>query len=295
LLNRNQFGNRHSQAVFISINRFGTLIRFYSQNDPWSSKSMVDLATAYHHKFLHITGSLRASRGWNQAISALQLKGLVSEGNGYWAALGKAERPGCVLKDYGKGDSRKRVCSAGLEVKNCIVISVGCNNKWEFEKDICEKHPNCRIETLDCTGSVQVPPALVSRVTLHSICVGNFNHANHLTYPSVLHRLNMTSGPSHLKLDAEGAEYKILESIVGMTEDLRPDQISVELHYKGDVSVQNFPIVTADEISHVVPMMSQGGYAFIAQDDNPIGSEKPQFCCATELVFVKRQKVKGWL
>ena len=63
---------------------------------------------------------------------------------------------------------------SGSGHEECVVVSIGSENRWHFEQSIIEQ-TRCRLETFDCTGvglGWEVPPELRSRVRLHLACVG---------------------------------------------------------------------------------------------------------------------------
>ena len=51
-------------------------------------------------------------------------------------------------------------------MNGCIVISVGSNNNWDFEKDVVKKY-GCTIHTLDCTIDGKVPADIKHKTTLY--------------------------------------------------------------------------------------------------------------------------------
>lgn len=82
------------------------------------------------------------------------------------------------LNSFGQGDDLKFICGNELFKRinsnadsDCVIISLGSNNQWEFEKDVF-KNTNCKIEVFDCTIAGRIPPKIASRTRYHQICVG---------------------------------------------------------------------------------------------------------------------------
>jgi hypothetical protein len=134
---------------------------------------------------------------------------------------------------------------------DCVVYSIGGNDKWSFEMDLLKK-TSCRVHTFDCTGPesrFHIPPN--DRLTFHHICLGAASS------PTPDNAKNCTSGIcgpimtlreiqtmlGHdqidlLKMDIEGFEWPILESWTELTDAVTstslvyPMQILVEVHYQ---------------------------------------------------------------
>ncbi|AHA56050.1 hypothetical protein EhV164_00463 [Emiliania huxleyi virus 164] len=168
----------------------------------------------------------------------------------------------CKLSYFGKhGAESKMLCNVEKFAMrdDCTVISIGSENKWDFEYDIFNK-TNCRVETFDCTGTGldwSVPKELQSRVRLHLICIGNPEwryvdlknggrsrltpHANKqyvtMSWETMLKYINLPPNvaPTVLKIDCEGCELDLFNDLIKSNmHHLLPDQMSVELHYPYD-------------------------------------------------------------
>lgn len=109
----------------------------------------------------------RWSHGHNAGATAAMTRSLL-----YGGRVPVADA--CVLERIGKhGVEAKMACNLDQLVANgdgasagCTIISIGSENKWEFETEMFARTP-CRIETFDCTGvglGWVVPAALQSRV-----------------------------------------------------------------------------------------------------------------------------------
>ena len=54
--------------------------------------------------------------------------------------------PPNILESFAKGDGEKRICGS-IKKDDCVVISVGSNNQWDFELDLIAKYPQCKVYT----------------------------------------------------------------------------------------------------------------------------------------------------
>ena len=104
---------------------------------------------------------------------------------------------------------------------DCIIVSLGSANRWDFESSVFKDLPTCRIETLDCTISKNTkPPAkIASRTTFHHVCIGSHDNVTStgqvfMSWPSILRLVKAKEAPLHLKMDIEGYEYEVLRSII---------------------------------------------------------------------------------
>ena len=158
------------------------------------------------------------------------------------------------LTIIGKNDEARRACglrSLQLEPagsKPCVIISIGCNNQWEFESHIF-RTTRCRVETFDCTmppGGRWTPPSEIrSRVRLHNICLASHNYTaplpatfkrgnsprKFLGYQSMLEYLELEHAPAMLKMDCERCEFDVLPALLAEGRaDLLPAQLMLEVH-----------------------------------------------------------------
>jgi hypothetical protein len=141
------------------------------------------------------------------------------------------------LQVFGSGDEEKRVCGSVLSTDvECTVVSVGGNNQWGFESELFRR-TLCNIYVFDCTVQLEVPPELRSRVYAIQVCIGNrtFTADNGWHFATWTDALSSNGiwRVSHLKMDIEGYEYEVLESILASTSEREwPLQVSLELHYE---------------------------------------------------------------
>ena len=125
--------------------------------------------------------------------------------------------PASLLQSFGEGDDEKRVCGSPVEAP-CSVVSIGSNHQWGFERAVAAAG-SCHIHTLDCTVAATVPPGLRSRVTFHPICVGEEDRtradgSRYLSWGTLVRKLGLATPVAMLKMDIEGFEWAVLESIV---------------------------------------------------------------------------------
>jgi hypothetical protein len=89
---------------------------------------------------------------------------------------------------------------------NCVVMSIGSHNEWDFEEAVIAKYPNCRIHTLDCYADGHVPEAIKNQVTFHPVClvVENQVIAGHrfMTWLSVVKELGLTKATTAMNMDS---------------------------------------------------------------------------------------------
>jgi hypothetical protein len=192
--------------------------------------------------------------------------------------------PECTqIESFGMGDDEKRACKLNELVRasppdyGCTIISLGSNNQWGFEEAVFSKLTSCQIHTFDCTVPVgsKPPTHILSRTTLHRICIGNqaseMNGTQPLffrTWKTIMNTLHETKAPLYLKMDIEGYEYGVLKSII---EDslLMPMQIAVELHHHECPPVPNGK--GAIELALFMEYLyTKGGYFLIDRKDNPL-------------------------
>lgn len=185
--------------------------------------------------------------------------------------------PHCAnLERFGKGDEEKRVCALSKVTDDCVVVSIGSNNQWDFEIDVAER-TQCRLVTFDCTcGKLTPPPSVADRITALDVCIGQRNFVNKqgwrfMDWHSALRHANV-SHVTHLKMDIEGFEYSVLRDIVIHRLAVAPAQISLELHYQSQMEDISWTKrhKTAGEIAlFMLTLFNKGDYFLIDRHDNP--------------------------
>lgn len=131
----------------------------------------------------------------------------------------------------------KTLCTAskpyhgGKEKEDCHIFSIGSNDQWGFEKEVQQKLPGCVTHTFDCTLKENTPqkkPASDS-VKFYPYCIGKDDSKSpYLPYKDLLGAAQTHSPPMLLKMDVEGFEYEVLDSILSSDSSLWPEQIMME-------------------------------------------------------------------
>lgn len=185
--------------------------------------------------------------------------------------------PSTVLESFGSGDGEKRVCG-NIKNDDCVVISVGSNNFWDFEEALIAKYPQCRIHTLDCYAIwAKVPPAIQKQVTLYPICLGQRNEVikdrEFMTWMSFAEKIGLTKPPSALKMDIEGFEWTMIPAIIKSGKFV-PESFSFELHYKTNKMFKSLPwatrLRTDPEIGMFMELLYSLGYVLVDRHDNEL-------------------------
>lgn len=186
------------------------------------------------------------------------------------------------LESYGSGDDEKRICGLKQLIElqkeqdkdyECVIYSIGSKNQWGFEESIFAR-TSCKVETFDCTVAdyVQPPAAIRSRVRLHKVCLSNTNNGKYQTWED-LHKLTgVKHPPAYLKMDIEGFEFPVMQSIIDSGE-LLPLQIAMEIHavrkepplirYASDRRVSSGELAAFMDYMHIF-----GGYYLVDRNDN---------------------------
>lgn len=199
------------------------------------------------------------------------------------------------MEMYGRGDGEKRACGLKrmlLNFPDCTIISLGSKNMWDFEEDIYDKMPNCKIHTFDCTVSPgSAPPRKISgRTKLHRICIGSKDMTTRdglvfKSWGSIMTLINATAAPLYLKMDIEGYEYQVLQTIIDGGR-LMPMQIAFELHYRTQMPKLSWNLrskSSAEIATFMEYLYHEGGYFLIDRHDN-------NFCGhCTELLISRLQ------
>jgi hypothetical protein len=180
--------------------------------------------------------------------------------------------PPAIFESFGKGDGEKRICGS-MKEDDCLVISIGSHNEWDFEEAVIQKYPKCRIHTLDCYVTGTVPAAIRSQVTFHPICLGVEDAviAGHkfMTWLSVVKEIGLTKAPTAMKMDIEGFEWTSIPAII-KSNVFVPESFSFELHY--DTSINEVLWKgrqrTDPEIGLFMELLYSFGYVLVDRHDN---------------------------
>ena len=202
--------------------------------------------------------------------------------------------PTCLTpwNSYGTGDEEKRICGTlkSAPTRNCTVYSIGSNNNFGWEEDVANR-TNCFIEIFDCTVDEFKPPVfLLPRIRTHKICLGDkdevVNGKKFLNWFSLNKLTGIKGNPDFLKMDIEGFEYPVFQSIINSGVNY-PLQIAFELHigdvmHRGSVGYQGARnVFLAETIAFMEYLRVFGGYYLVNRRDNDI----VQHC--TEIVVAK--------
>lgn len=184
-----------------------------------------------------------------------------------WRAMGPVQPTCCNFEGFGHGDGEKIVCanSKTFASNACWILSLGCQGKWSFERDIV-KRTNCKIHTFDCTGTWPVPAELQGRVTLHKTCLGKDDdpREDFVGWNRVI-AMGATKGarkmPALVKMDIEGYEFPVLQALLDRGhESVLPQQLAIEMHaYKA----------TPVFMSQLFDNFTRRGYSLVHRADNP--------------------------
>ena len=125
---------------------------------------------------------------------------------------------------------------------DCNIISIGSNDQWGFENEVMQKLSGCVTHTFDCTLKDYTPmhKPQSDDVRFYPYCLGS-THAQppYLTYQHIWYatqgqstqRTKKTIPPTLLKMDIEGFEYDVIQSILSSDSSIWPEQIMMEVHW----------------------------------------------------------------
>ena len=158
---------------------------------------------------------------------------------------------------------------------NCLVLSLGSNNQWSFER-LATELTSCDIHTFDCTGSWSVPKSLKGRVMLHKLCMGLPKQVARrpdmfANYTGLLMRVGGRK-PLFMKVDIEGFEYQLLRYLIngtnnGVAKTSLPAQLAIEMHRGITAPKFNYWIPGDVEFSQLMALM-RSRYEVVHQRDN---------------------------
>lgn len=106
--------------------------------------------------------------------NAAPVKG-ISEAIDFFEYSADAILPCQSLKKYGDdksqaGDTAKMICGAdAINQDDCVIYSLGSDNKFDFEEFMLKALDKCKIFTFDCTSSPPAKP--MARLNFDKICL----------------------------------------------------------------------------------------------------------------------------
>lgn len=192
-----------------------------------------------------------------------------------WKATFPRFSPCPGMRRYGSdGDGGKWFCGLHAVTAPCVIYSLGSYGEIDFEAAMSADTP-CDIYTYDCynppADNVRLPP----RVTAVKTCLGDDGaDTRFASLPTLMRRTGHTS-LSALKMDIEGAEWKVIRSLyaVGVADWARsfsilPQEISLEVH------LFNFPENEAASVSFARvddswQALLNLGYTIVSAEANP--------------------------
>lgn len=221
-----------------------------------------------------------------------------------WRAIAPVTPSCCNIERFGRGDGEKYVCTnmEALSSSSCWILSIGCGGLWEFERLVTSRW-NCTVHVFDCTGDWEVPVDIADQVKLHKLCVGGTGDIRAFYRPleeliqigSSHSGLGNDTMPVVFKLDAEGAEFPVLNNMLATTPDyLLPQQMIIEFHLQTWYQVDFLYVL---ERGRGLRSMSVGnaldlfgnltsrGYTIVHRADNP----QDEAC--SELTLVLRDRL----
>jgi hypothetical protein len=193
--------------------------------------------------------------------------------------------PSEIFESFGEGDGEKRICGSMID-DDCVVISIGSYNQWDFEEAVIAKYPHCKIHTFDCYVTGVVPDQIKDQVTFYPLCIGVKDEVikghEFLSWPSVVKKVGLTKPPTAMKMDIEGFEWTVIPAVI-KSNVLVPESFSFELHF-----FTHIPEIawcgrgrTPPEIGLFMEFLFNFGYVLVDRHDNP-------FCPhCTEIVIAK--------
>jgi hypothetical protein len=184
------------------------------------------------------------------------------------------------FESYGEGREQFKAC--GLKnlfhkMEDCVIISLGAVEQWQFEKSIYASLPSCRIEVFNCTlpPAASPPKSIADRTSLHHVCAGYKDETKgdgqvFKSWPSILSSIRARQAPLFVRMSLGGYEYQLLRSIIDDAR-LMPIQMAVELTY-----VTQHPLPwrgrrkSSAEIATLMGYLhDQGGYFLVDRADSP--------------------------
>ena len=168
----------------------------------------------------------------------------------------------------------------------CVVYSLGSNGQFDFEEAMV-KHTPCEVHTFDCTlGNVELSVPTHPRIHFHALCAGEGGGDPRYLPLAALAALFNHSRVHLLKMDIEGFEFRVVESMfadvlrgAANAALLLPLQISLEVHAisgpLGDFMAP--PGLSAAEMDALWGPLTDLGYAVVSREDNKLCKHCSEF------------------
>ena len=116
----------------------------------------------------------------------------------------------------------------------CNIFSIGSNDQWGFEIEIHEKISGCITHTFDCTlkDNLARKKPNSDSYKFYPYCIGsNDARPPYLSYKQLVNATQINVAPKLLKMDVEGFEYDVLDSVFSTDPIMWPEQIMMEVHW----------------------------------------------------------------
>jgi hypothetical protein len=183
--------------------------------------------------------------------------------------IGGMEDGGKWLCDplFVQGDA-ERLLDAPSTPPECLVYSLGSNNKWDFERSMLVLFPHCQIYTFDFTSS---PPRFEEpRIHFYKwgIAGTDDEERNFYTLPTVVQKLeHQDKAIDVFKMDIEGFEFESMGAIFASEEGRKifkkMRMILVEIHF-GRYGHKN----TTGLFMSIMDNLHNMGFAMYYREDN---------------------------
>ena len=195
------------------------------------------------------------------------------------------------MTTFGAGDEEKRFCLVHRQQAKAarVLFSIGSNDQWQFETTAILNGAFDHVHVFDCTlpgdGLPKaMPKSIEAHVTFHPYCLAKKPHEEpamdgkprkrYTTYESLVRMAGVGSAPELLKMDVEGWEWEVLQTITSGPRRQRPRQIAFELHVvtwapKYHIAPPDFwRAKTPGEVAALMAGLFERGYLLIDRRDN---------------------------
>ena len=149
--------------------------------------------------------------------------------------------PKCKHPSYignrSKHDTSKFACGTASfgesSDEECVIVSIGSRDEWTFEEDTYAQMKHCKIHTFDCTSNDTMPERIRDRTVFHRVCISSMDATieglTYMTWTTVFTSF-LKIRPALVKLDIEGHEYQLMDSIQASEDRMHPMQLLMEIH-----------------------------------------------------------------
>lgn len=232
--------------------------------DPIKIEKFIEERQSFYYK---LTDRLLNEEEWRKGNKTFDLLGPIND-----LCPNKSEEMGL----------EKRLCEIPKDDTDCIVISLGGGNQWEFEKTVYDK-TKCKIRTFDCTLDLIIPNEIKDRTIGYQYCISDDKPHNQSYNGKMVEFIDWKTmlediiglkdkPPTILKIDIEGYEFGVLRSIF-KSEKHYPSQIAIEFHFHALEKIQ--------DVLLFIQYLWNAGYIALVRVDNP-------YCSSCTDLLLKR-------